>query len=55
MAFFDQREDRDKPPEDLELCDPARVAEAVHFALTQPPGCGVREPAVTPANEPFRP
>src|SRR5688572_6397743 len=50
-AFFDEREDRYKPPADLELCDPAHVAEAVHFALTRPPGCEVRELVVTPSNE----
>jgi NAD(P)-dependent dehydrogenase (short-subunit alcohol dehydrogenase family) len=50
-AFFDEREDRYKPPADLELCDPAHVAEAVHFALTRPPGCEVRELVVTPPNE----
>jgi NAD(P)-dependent dehydrogenase (short-subunit alcohol dehydrogenase family) len=50
-AFFDDREDRYKPPADLELCDPAAVAEAVAFALTRPPGCEVRELVVTPPNE----
>jgi NADP-dependent 3-hydroxy acid dehydrogenase YdfG len=50
-AFFDERDDRYKPPADLELCDPAHVAEAVHFALTQPPGCEVREVVVTPSKE----
>ena len=50
-AFFDEREDRYKPPADLELCDPAQVADAVHFALTRPPGCEVRELVVTPPNE----
>ena len=37
-AFFDEREERYKPPADLELCDPAQVADAVHFALTRPAG-----------------
>jgi NAD(P)-dependent dehydrogenase (short-subunit alcohol dehydrogenase family) len=50
-AFFDDREDRYKPPADLELCDPAQVAEAVAFVLTRPPGCEVRELVVTPPNE----
>ncbi len=50
-AFFDEREDRYKPPADLELCDPAQVAEAVHFVLSQPAGCEVRELVVTPPNE----
>jgi NAD(P)-dependent dehydrogenase (short-subunit alcohol dehydrogenase family) len=50
-AFFNDREERYKPPADLELCDPAQVAEAVAFALTSPPGCEVRELVVTPSNE----
>jgi NAD(P)-dependent dehydrogenase (short-subunit alcohol dehydrogenase family) len=50
-AFFDEREERYKPPADLELCDPAQVADAVAFALTRPPGCEVRELVFTPSNE----
>jgi NAD(P)-dependent dehydrogenase (short-subunit alcohol dehydrogenase family) len=50
-AFFDEREDRYKPPPDLDLCDPVQVAESVHFALTRPAGCEVREIVVTPSNE----
>jgi len=50
-AFFDERDERYKPPADLQLCDPAQVAEAVAFALTRPPGCEVRELVVTPPNE----
>lgn len=50
-AFFDERDDRYKPPSDLGLCDPADVAEAVHFALTRPAGCEVRELVVTPPGE----
>jgi NADP-dependent 3-hydroxy acid dehydrogenase YdfG len=50
-AFFDERDDRYKPPADLELCDPLQVADAVVFALTRPPGCEVRELVVTPPNE----
>jgi NAD(P)-dependent dehydrogenase (short-subunit alcohol dehydrogenase family) len=50
-AFFDEREDRYKPPADLTLCDPAHVAEAVAFALTRPPGCELRELVVTPPDE----
>jgi NAD(P)-dependent dehydrogenase (short-subunit alcohol dehydrogenase family) len=50
-AFFDEREDRYKPPADLQLCDPAEVAEAVAFALTRPAGCEVRELVFTPAGE----
>jgi short-subunit dehydrogenase len=50
-AFFDDRDDRYKPPAELELCDPSDVADAVTFALTRPPGCEVRELVVTPATE----
>jgi NADP-dependent 3-hydroxy acid dehydrogenase YdfG len=50
-AFFDEREERYKPPADLELCDPAQVADAVAFALTRPAGCEVRELVFTPSNE----
>lgn len=54
-AFFDERDDRYKPPADLQLCDPAHVADAVAYALTRPPGCEVRELVVTPPNEPSWP
>jgi 2-dehydro-3-deoxy-L-rhamnonate dehydrogenase (NAD+) len=50
-AFFDEREERYKPTADLELCDPAQVADAVAFALTRPAGCEVRELVFTPSNE----
>jgi NAD(P)-dependent dehydrogenase (short-subunit alcohol dehydrogenase family) len=42
-GFFDAREERYKPPPDAPLNDPANVAEAVVFALSQPAGCAVRE------------
>ena len=42
-AFFDDRDDRYKPGADAVLNDPANVAAAVLFALSQPPGCAVRE------------
>jgi NAD(P)-dependent dehydrogenase (short-subunit alcohol dehydrogenase family) len=42
-AFFDQRDDRYKPPVDAPLNDPANVAAAIVFALGQPAGCAVRE------------
>jgi|RhiMethySRZTD1v2_1073278.scaffolds.fasta_scaffold13672_8 2-dehydro-3-deoxy-L-rhamnonate dehydrogenase (NAD+) len=54
-AFFDEREERYKPPADLELCDPGQVADAVAFALTRPPGCEVRELVFTPSDEPSWP
>jgi Short-chain alcohol dehydrogenase of unknown specificity len=50
-AFFDDREERYKPPPDLRLSDPREVAEAVMFALTRPPGCEVRELVVCPERE----
>jgi NAD(P)-dependent dehydrogenase (short-subunit alcohol dehydrogenase family) len=42
-GFFDAREERYKPPEDAPLNDPANVAAAIVFALSQPAGCAVRE------------
>ena len=50
-AFFDGRDERYRPAADANLCPPARVAEAVVFALSQPPGCGVRELIFTPDDE----
>jgi NAD(P)-dependent dehydrogenase (short-subunit alcohol dehydrogenase family) len=50
-SFFDSREDRYKPPPELELNDPANVAETIMFALTRPPGCELRELVVCPAEE----
>jgi NAD(P)-dependent dehydrogenase (short-subunit alcohol dehydrogenase family) len=41
--FFDDREERYKPGPDASLNDPAHTAGAVLFALSQPPGCSVRE------------
>jgi NAD(P)-dependent dehydrogenase (short-subunit alcohol dehydrogenase family) len=50
-AFFDGREERYRPGPDADLNDPAAVAEAVVFALTQPDGCEIRELLVAPARE----
>jgi NAD(P)-dependent dehydrogenase (short-subunit alcohol dehydrogenase family) len=50
-AFFDGRAEQYKPPPDAKLNQPADVAQAVLFALRQPPGCEVRELVVTPAVE----
>ena len=50
-AFFDSREDRYKPPADAKLNRPEDVADAVLFALRQPPGCEVRELVVCPSLE----
>ena len=50
-AFFDDRDEKYKPPADAKLNDPANVAQAVLFVLRQPPGCEVRELVVTPSVE----
>jgi NAD(P)-dependent dehydrogenase (short-subunit alcohol dehydrogenase family) len=49
--FFDGRTDQYKPPGDARLNAPEHVAEAVLFALRQPPGCEVRELLITPSTE----
>ena len=50
-AFFDDRDEKYKPPADAKLNRPEHVAGAVLFALRQPPGCEVRELVVTPSRE----
>jgi NAD(P)-dependent dehydrogenase (short-subunit alcohol dehydrogenase family) len=50
-AFFDDRDERYKPGPDAILNDPADTAEAVLFALSQPPGCAVRELVVCAEQE----
>ena len=50
-AFFDSRTEQYKPPPDAKLNGPEDVAGAVLFALSQPPGCEVRELVVTPSRE----
>ncbi|HEY0454373.1 SDR family oxidoreductase [Actinophytocola sp.] len=50
-AFFDDRDEKYKPPADAKLNDPRNVAETVLFALRQPPGCEVRELVVCPSEE----
>jgi NAD(P)-dependent dehydrogenase (short-subunit alcohol dehydrogenase family) len=50
-AFFDGRPDEYKPAPDARLNRPEDVAEAVLFALRQPPGCEVRELLVAPSTE----
>ncbi|MFD4368503.1 SDR family oxidoreductase [Rhodococcus sp. NPDC058521] len=50
-SFFDDRDEQYKPPPDAKLNDPADVAETVLFALTQPPGCEVRELVVCSSTE----
>lgn len=50
-AFFDGRSERYRPAPDAELNRPEDVAQAVVFALRQPPGCEVRELLVVPSRE----
>jgi NAD(P)-dependent dehydrogenase (short-subunit alcohol dehydrogenase family) len=50
-AFFDGRPEQYRPGRDASLNDPRNVAEAVAFALDQPPGCEVRELLICPTNE----
>jgi NADP-dependent 3-hydroxy acid dehydrogenase YdfG len=50
-AFFDDRDERYKPPPDAKLNRPEDTAGAVLFALTQPPGCEVRELVVASSEE----
>jgi NADP-dependent 3-hydroxy acid dehydrogenase YdfG len=54
-SFFDGREEKYKPPPDMEMNDPANVAAAIVFALAQPRGCEIRELVVTPSVEPSWP
>lgn len=41
--FFDDRDEKYKPQDNSRLNDPARVADAILFALSQPQGCEVRQ------------
>ncbi len=50
-AFFDDRDEQYKPPADAKLNRPEDVARSVVFALTQPPGCEVKELVVASAWE----
>jgi NAD(P)-dependent dehydrogenase (short-subunit alcohol dehydrogenase family) len=50
-AFFDNRDERYKPPPDAKLARPEDVARTVLFALSQPPGCQVRELVVCSSEE----
>ncbi|MEU8662730.1 SDR family oxidoreductase [Actinoplanes philippinensis] len=49
--FFDDRDAKYKPGPDAILNDPANVAAAVVFALSQPAGCAVRELVVAAETE----
>lgn len=53
--FFDDRTEQYRPADDTRLNDPAHVADAVLFALTQPAGCEVRELFIAHADEPSWP
>jgi NAD(P)-dependent dehydrogenase (short-subunit alcohol dehydrogenase family) len=50
-GFFDGRPEQYRPAPDARLNQPADVAAAVAFALSQPSGCEVRELVVTPSVE----
>jgi NAD(P)-dependent dehydrogenase (short-subunit alcohol dehydrogenase family) len=50
-AFFDARDPQYRPGEDAVLNDPAHVAAGVLFALSQPPGCAIRELVVCAERE----
>ncbi|MFI6737621.1 SDR family oxidoreductase [Nonomuraea sp. NPDC050451] len=49
--FFDGRPEQYKPGPDARLNRPEDVAQTVVFALSQPPGCEVRELVVCPSTE----
>ncbi|MDG4801663.1 SDR family oxidoreductase [Micromonospora sp. WMMD980] len=50
-AFFDERDAQYRPGPDAALNEPADTAAAVMFALSQPPGCAVREMVVCAERE----
>jgi NAD(P)-dependent dehydrogenase (short-subunit alcohol dehydrogenase family) len=50
-AFFDERDERYRPPADAKLNRPEDVAAVVLAALRQPPGCEIREMIVCPSTE----
>jgi NADP-dependent 3-hydroxy acid dehydrogenase YdfG len=54
-AFFDARTPQYRPGEDAKLNNPANVATAVLFVLSQPAGCAVRELVICPSLEPSYP
>lgn len=49
--FFDDRAEQYKPQDNSRLNDPANVAQAVMFALSQPTGCEIRELLICHAQE----
>jgi NAD(P)-dependent dehydrogenase (short-subunit alcohol dehydrogenase family) len=54
-AFFDGRPEQYRPAADAKLNRPEDVAQAVLFALGQPPGCEARELLLAPSTEPSWP
>ncbi|MEU1754491.1 SDR family oxidoreductase [Micromonospora matsumotoense] len=50
-AFFDDRDPQYRPGPDAKLNDPSDTAAAIMFALSQPPGCAVREMVVCAEQE----
>ncbi|MFI9640656.1 SDR family oxidoreductase [Micromonospora sp. NPDC051925] len=50
-AFFDDRDPQYRPGPDAKLNDPVHTAAAIMFALSQPPGCAVRELVVCAEQE----
>jgi NAD(P)-dependent dehydrogenase (short-subunit alcohol dehydrogenase family) len=49
--FFDDRPAQYRPPADARLNSPSAVAQTIVHALTQPPGCEIREMVVCPSTE----
>jgi NAD(P)-dependent dehydrogenase (short-subunit alcohol dehydrogenase family) len=54
-GFFDDREENYRPQDRSKLNDPANVAAAVVFALSQPDGCEIRELVIAHEEEPSWP
>jgi NAD(P)-dependent dehydrogenase (short-subunit alcohol dehydrogenase family) len=53
--FFDDRDEKYKPPPDMALASPDQVADAVVFALSRPAGIELREMVVATPTEPSWP
>lgn len=54
-SFFDDRDENFKPASDQKLNEPADVAKAIVFALSQSRDCEIREMVITPSVEPSWP
>ena len=50
-SFFDDRDDKYKPPADAVLADPEEVAQTILWTLSRPAGLEVKELAVMAPNE----